>query len=43
MIGHIVPEAFAGGPLALICENDIIEIDLAARTLNVTVSRCTFL
>lgn len=37
-IGHISPEAAAGGPIGLINDGDIIEIDLRARTLNVEVS-----
>ncbi len=37
-IGHISPEAAAGGPIALIREGDMIEIDIPARTLNVAVS-----
>ncbi|MDR0527491.1 MAG: dihydroxy-acid dehydratase [Spirochaetaceae bacterium] len=34
-IGHISPEAAAGGPLALIKEGDIIEIDIPGRKINV--------
>ena len=34
-IGHVSPEAAAGGPIAAIREGDTIEIDLDARTLNV--------
>lgn len=34
-IGHISPEAAAGGPLALLRDGDIIAIDLHAQTLNV--------
>ncbi len=37
-IGHISPEAAAGGPIGLINDGDIIEIDLTNRTLNVEVS-----
>ncbi|MCW0221183.1 MAG: dihydroxy-acid dehydratase, partial [Prosthecobacter sp.] len=37
-IGHISPEAAAGGPIALIEPGDLIEIDLPARTLNLLVS-----
>lgn len=36
-IGHVSPEAAAGGPIAAIQPGDIIEIDLIARTLNVQV------
>ncbi len=34
-IGHVSPEAAAGGPLAYIRTGDIIEYDIAARALNV--------
>lgn len=37
-IGHISPEAAAGGPLAAVEAGDIIEIDLDARSLNLCVS-----
>jgi dihydroxy-acid dehydratase len=37
-IGHISPEAAAGGPLAAVEAGDIIEIDLDARSLNLRVS-----
>jgi dihydroxy-acid dehydratase len=37
-IGHISPEAAAGGPIAAIQEGDIIDIDLHKRTLNVRLS-----
>lgn len=37
-IGHVSPEAAAGGNIALIEEGDIIEIDIPAGTLNVRVS-----
>ena len=37
-IGHISPEAAAGGNIALIQDGDIIEIDIPARKINVTVS-----
>ena len=37
-IGHISPEAAEGGPIALIENGDIIEIDLPSRTINVKVS-----
>lgn len=37
-VGHISPEAAAGGPIALIEDGDTIEIDLTNRTLNVAVS-----
>ena len=37
-IGHMSPEAAEGGPIALIENGDIIEIDLPSRTMNVKVS-----
>jgi len=37
-IGHIVPEAMVGGPIALLRDNDVIDINIASRTLNVELS-----
>ncbi|MCD2492206.1 dihydroxy-acid dehydratase [Lacrimispora sp. NSJ-141] len=37
-IGHVSPEAAVGGPIALIEEGDIIQIDIDANSLNVNVS-----
>ncbi|HZH71926.1 MAG TPA: dihydroxy-acid dehydratase [Mariniphaga sp.] len=37
-IGHVSPEAAAGGAIALIQENDTIEIDITARSINLLVS-----
>ncbi len=37
-IGHVSPEAAAGGPIAALKAGDVIEIDLAARRLNVRLS-----
>jgi dihydroxy-acid dehydratase len=37
-IGHVSPEAAAGGPIAALREGDIIDIDLEQRTLNVRQS-----
>jgi len=37
-IGHVSPEAAARGPIAALQAGDIIDIDLAARTLNVQLS-----
>ena len=37
-IGHVSPEAAAGGPIALINDGDIIEIDINANTINVQLS-----
>ena len=36
-IGHVSPEAYLGGPIALIAEGDRIEIDIPARTLTLAV------
>jgi len=37
-IGHVSPEAAAGGAIALVRDGDIIEIDIPARKLNVKLS-----
>ena len=37
-IGHVSPEAAVGGPIALVEEGDIIQIDINANTLNMKVS-----
>ncbi len=37
-IGHVSPEAAVGGPIALIEEGDVIQIDIDANSLNVKVS-----
>ena len=37
-IGHISPEAAAGGDIALVRDNDIISIDIPARTITLEVS-----
>ncbi len=38
-IGHVGPEAAVGGPIALLQDGDIIEIDAVAGTLNVNLSQ----
>ena len=38
VVGHITPEAFDGGPLALVKNGDSITIDARARTLTLDVS-----
>ena len=38
VVGHIVPEAFEGGTIALIEDEDIIEIDATTNTINVLLS-----
>jgi dihydroxy-acid dehydratase len=37
-IGHVSPEAAAGGPIALVEPGDIITIDIAARSMHLEVS-----
>lgn len=37
-VGHVAPEAWAGGPLALVKDGDIIEIDLNRKLLNLQVA-----
>lgn len=37
-VGHISPEAAAGGPIAFVEEGDLIEIDVDSRTLDLKVS-----
>jgi dihydroxy-acid dehydratase len=38
VIGHITPEAFDGGPIALVEDGDQITIDAEARTMSIGVS-----
>jgi dihydroxy-acid dehydratase len=40
-IGHVSPEAAAGGPIAALQPGDIIEIDLEARSLHVRLDETT--
>lgn len=37
-VGHVAPEAWAGGPLALVQDGDILEIDLEKNSLTLEVS-----
>jgi dihydroxy-acid dehydratase len=37
-IGHVSPEAAAGGPIGALQNGDVIEIDLETRTLNMRLS-----
>ncbi len=37
-IGHVSPEAAARGPIAALCQGDVIDIDIEARTLDVRLS-----
>jgi dihydroxy-acid dehydratase len=35
---HVAPESFVGGPLAFVHDGDLIEVDVAARKLELKVS-----
>jgi dihydroxyacid dehydratase/phosphogluconate dehydratase len=35
---HVAPESFIGGPLAFVRDGDLIELDVAARKLDLKVS-----
>jgi dihydroxy-acid dehydratase len=35
---HVAPESYIGGPLALVADGDVIEIDIPARRLTLKVS-----
>lgn len=37
-VGHIAPEAMLGGPIGLLQEGDLIEVDIPARRISVLVS-----
>jgi dihydroxy-acid dehydratase len=37
-VAHIAPEAIAGGPLAVVRDDDLIEIDIPQRKLNLLIS-----
>ena len=37
-VGHVSPEAFAGGPIGLVEEGDMITLDIPGRRLSVDVS-----
>lgn len=37
-IGHVAPEAFAGGPIGLVEEGDLIEIDIPNAAINLKVT-----
>ena len=41
VVGHITPEAFDGGLIALVEDNDIIEIDAVKNTINLKVDEKT--
>ena len=38
VVGHITPEAFDGGVIAVVQDNDVIEIDASTNTINLKVS-----
>ena len=38
VVGHVTPEAFDGGPLALVEDGDVITIDAEADTIEVDLS-----
>jgi dihydroxy-acid dehydratase len=38
VVGHITPEAYEGGLIALVEDDDIIEIDAVKNTINLKVS-----
>jgi dihydroxy-acid dehydratase len=38
-IGHVAPEAFVGGPIAVVRDGDVIVIDIPNRVLRVELSR----
>ena len=37
MVGHVSPEAFRGGPIAVLRDGDIVTIDVESRTVNVEI------
>lgn len=41
VIGHVTPEAFEGGLIAFVEENDVIEIDVQNHTINLLVDDAT--
>ncbi|RJP67111.1 MAG: dihydroxy-acid dehydratase [Candidatus Abyssobacteria bacterium SURF_17] len=38
-IGHVCPEAAVGGPIAIVRDDDIIEIDIPKRRLNIALTK----
>lgn len=38
VVGHITPEAYEGGTIALVQDNDVIELDATKNTINLKVS-----
>ncbi|MEK6531844.1 MAG: dihydroxy-acid dehydratase [Deltaproteobacteria bacterium] len=41
-VGHISPEAYAGGPLAFVKDKDAIELDIPARRIELKITRQEF-
>lgn len=41
IVGHVAPEAFEGGPLALVNEGDIISMDIENRSISVDLDEAT--
>jgi dihydroxy-acid dehydratase len=41
-IGYVSPESFIGGPLALVCEGDLIRIDAGARRMDLLIGEHEF-
>jgi dihydroxy-acid dehydratase len=41
-IGHVSPEAAAGGPISKLKENDMIRIDLTTRSIEILIDQKTF-
>ena len=39
-IGHVSPEAMSGGPIGLLKDGDVIEIDIPARRIDVRIDEC---
>ena len=39
MVGHVAPEAYVGGPIALVQNNDIITIDTLTNVIDLHVSK----
>ena len=38
MIGHVAPEAARGGPIAVLCDGDVVSIDVESRSLDAVLS-----
>ncbi len=38
VVGHVAPEAYAGGPIGLLREGDVVTIDATTKTLSVALS-----